>query len=175
MRALKIIINGPGGSGKDTFVEYIQSIIRGVESISTIDQVKAIAQTYLDWDGQKDEKGRMLLCDLKKIWINYNDGPFKACVRQIINLENKGKGMIFIHCRESQEIQKLKDRFPGECITLFIFRPGIVVPANVADQNACKFDYDYRISNNGTLNDLFDKAKFFTETLRMKWEKIQPS
>ena len=48
-----IIINGSGGVGKDTFVEYC-SEFTNVKNISSVDKVKEAAKILVGWNGEKD-------------------------------------------------------------------------------------------------------------------------
>ena len=57
-----IIINGTGGSGKDTFVEFC-SKYANVFNFSSIDKVKEIAK-IIGWTGSKSEKDRNAREDL---------------------------------------------------------------------------------------------------------------
>ena len=57
-----IIINGTGGSGKDTFVEFC-SEFKNVMNISSVDKVKEAASILVGWNGEKDEKSMKLLVD----------------------------------------------------------------------------------------------------------------
>ncbi len=76
MKKRVIIINGMGGSGKDTFVEFCAKH-GAVTNISSVDKVKEAAKILVGWDGAKDEKSRKLLVDLKKLSIDYNNYPTK--------------------------------------------------------------------------------------------------
>ena len=83
-----IIINGSGRCGKDTFVEYVKKVSNDrVYLISTVDKVKEIAKT-MGWDGNKDEKSRKFLSDIKLAWTNYNNGVFQDTVASVSNIEN---------------------------------------------------------------------------------------
>lgn len=46
-----IVINGTGGSGKDTFVEYVSKYAK-VYNFSSVDKVKEIAK-LIGWTGTK--------------------------------------------------------------------------------------------------------------------------
>lgn len=66
MNKSKIIcISGKAESGKDTFGMYLQFCLENNEQkvlrVHYADLVKYICSNYLDWNGQKDEKGRTLL------------------------------------------------------------------------------------------------------------------
>ena len=73
-----IVINGAGGTGKDSFVlaavRYLAELGYTASNYSSVDQVKAAA-LYLGWDGVKDEKGRQFLSDLKDLATRNYDGP----------------------------------------------------------------------------------------------------
>ena len=51
-----VIINGYGGSGKDTFVEFVSKYNK-VYNFSSVDKVKEIAK-LIGWNGKKEEKDR---------------------------------------------------------------------------------------------------------------------
>ena len=71
-----IIINGTGGSGKDTFVEFVSKYNK-VLNFSSVDKVKEIAK-LIGWTGAKEEKDRKFLSDLKKLTTDYNDMSFNS-------------------------------------------------------------------------------------------------
>lgn len=165
------IINGTGGSGKDSFIDFCQQYnkkdnIYYIYNISTIDPVKYAAK-YLGWTGSKEEVDRKFLSDLKDLWINYNDGPFnyiKTYVNRIIE-ENYDNLIIFIHCRESEEINKIKNEFQDNCSTILINKDGLKINSNKSDANVLDYKYDIIINNNGTTEDLFNSAINFIKNL----------
>jgi len=53
-----LIINGMGGAGKDTFVNFLKEFIPTLH-ISIVDNVKQLAKS-LGWNEKKDERGRKL-------------------------------------------------------------------------------------------------------------------
>ena len=77
-----IVINGTGGSGKDTFISYCENYTK-VFNFSSIDIIKEIAST-MGWNGGKTEKDRKFLADLKALATDYNDLPYN-CVKGAIN------------------------------------------------------------------------------------------
>lgn len=120
-----VIINGTGGSGKDTFVEFA-SKYASIENFSSIDTIKTIAslEVYQNqkglewlveygWKGQKTEKDRKLLSELKRIWKEYNDLPFKDTEKAIELFQKSDKDILFIHIREPEEIKRVVDAFEG--------------------------------------------------------------
>lgn len=155
-----IVINGFPGAGKDTFVEFCRIHYQNIQSFSTIDAVKGFAKE-LGWDGVKDEKGRNFLAAIKTSWTEYNDGPFKmvkSMVQSVIDYDRKC--IVFVHCREPKEIQKLINCFP-QSKSLLINRVVENVASNHADQKVNSFDYDIIIDNDRDLNFLNEQSKHF--------------
>lgn len=109
MKPLVIIINGKGGSGKDYLIEGLQKILGGgIVNISAIDAVKEAAK-QIGWNGEKGDRDRKFLSDLKKISIEYNDWPIKDIMYKFHAFIHEGKNQIlFIHIREPEEIEKCK-------------------------------------------------------------------
>lgn len=159
MQKQVIIINGTGGSGKDTFVQYCSEYAK-VINISSVDKVKEAATILVGWKGEKDEKSRKLLVDLKKLSIDYNDAPLKYIEKQYNAFLNSQAEYLFIHIREIDEIKKIKEALNAK--TLLIINPRVeLIKSNTSDGNVYNYKYDYIIENNGTLKDLEQKAKDF--------------
>lgn len=156
-----IVINGTGGSGKDTFVELV-STIKKVYNVSSVDKVKEIAK-ICGWNGEKKEKDRKFLSDLKLLLIDYNDLPFNDICEKIEKFNNLDDEIMFIHIREPEEI----DRVVKKCnaITLLIKRKGLEnIETNSSDFNVDNYEYNYYINNDGTIDDLKEEAtKFISE------------
>ena len=170
-----ILINGSGGSGKDTVVGLTRTYFLDkyfTMNTSTIDEVKLIA-SHMGWDGEKDEKGRQFLADLKNAWTNYNNGANETVLKYILDwgsdeqILNK-EVLYFVHCREPEAIQwfveKLKVRNIDVC-TVFVERQGIVEFFNSADQKVSEYNYDITILNNGTLEELEKVCKDFADLI----------
>lgn len=154
-----IVINGTGGSGKDTFVEFCSEFIK-IINISSVDKVKEAAKILVGWDGSKDEISRKLLVDLKQLSIEYNDYPTIYIQEQYDNFIKSNFNILFIHIREINEIKKIKDLLKAK--TLLIRNPRVsLITSNNSDKNVYNYTYDYIIENDGTLDDLRKKAKDF--------------
>ena len=152
-----VIINGTGGSGKDTFVSFVSKYNK-VYNFSSIDKVKEIAKE-IGWDGGKTEKDRKFLSDLKKLTTEYNDMAFNSIKDAVNKFNNTNEEIMFIHIREPEEIQRAKDVFNAK--TLLIKREGLdLIKSNFSDANVENYDYDYVI-NNTTLEKLEEEAKNF--------------
>lgn len=164
MKKQVFIINGSGGVGKDTLVSLVQKHISAV-NISSVDEVKKFA-TMMGWDGKKDEKSRKFLSDLKNILIEYNDKPFsylKESVHDFLN--DECNELCFLHIREPQEIQRAKEAF--NAITILVTRDKVKqIRSNHADSDVLDYSYDYRVVNNGSLEDLEQMAITFIHNIR---------
>ena len=151
-----IIINGSGGCGKDTVISFI-SEVRSVINYSSVDSVKDIAK-LIGWNGGKTEKDRKFLSDLKLLTTEYNDMPFncmKNCVDIFINHTNST--FLFLHIREPKEIDRAVKEFNAKTLLIKNFNVK-EIKTNMADANVNNYKYDYEILNNGTLEDLKEKA-----------------
>ena len=158
-----IIINGTGGAGKDTFVSFC-SEVTGVLNVSTVDKVKEAAKVLVGWNGEKDEISRKLLVDLKQLSVDYNDAPTKYICSMAEDFENSDNNLMFVHIREAREIEKAKKLLNAK--TLLITNPRVkLITSNDSDGKVNEYNYDYYIVNDGTLDDLKDKASKFIEEL----------
>ncbi len=156
-----VVINGTGGSGKDTFVEFCQKYGK-VKNFSSIDKVKEIA-TMIGWTGKKEEKDRKFLSDLKKLTTDYNDMAFQSIKEEVSKFHHSDANILFIHIREPEEIQRVVDFYQAK--TLLIKRVGLAnIETNNSDANVDCYSYDYVIENT-TLKELDMKALEFIHDL----------
>lgn len=166
-----VVINGAGGAGKDLFVAFCASILGSdkVKNYSTVDYVKAVAAN-IGWDGSKTDKNRKFLSDLKRTLTEWDDIPYRRTRVEIKNFEDKmyrlgGKfaenGVIFIHCREPEEIQRFKDEFDAH--TLLIRRESAESAnwQNNSDNSVLNYQYDTEIWNDGSMEQLRKYAEAF--------------
>ena len=172
------ILNGKAGSGKTTFFKLIEEKCHNyVYNYSTVDLVKKVAYGC-GWNGSKTPENRKFLSDLKDLLTEWNDVPYKDCLKEIKRITSLADiydvehddWAIFIDCREPKEIQKFVDRLGAK--TIFIDRKIEDYNAsNHADANVENFEYDIVINNNGTLEDLAAVAMNFikTEGIKIKY------
>lgn len=160
MKKKIVIINGCGGVGKDTFVEFCRDFT-DVRNISSVDKVKEAAKILVGWNGEKDDKSRKFLSDLKQMSVDYNDYPAIYIKEQAEDFEkNEEENIMFIHIREISEIEKVKNMVGAK--TLLITNNRVEkINTNKSDANVENFKYDYYIENNGTLEELKEKAEKF--------------
>ena len=163
MEKVIVIINGTGGSGKDTFVEFC-SKYTSVMNFSSIDKVKEVAKV-IGWSGGKTDKDRKFLSDLKKLTTEYNDMAFNSIKDAVISFKNNGDNILFIHIREPEEIERAKTAFSAK--TLLIKRIGYEnINTNYSDASVDNYSYDYMIENT-TLEELENNAKKFVKKLEL--------
>jgi dephospho-CoA kinase len=167
-----IILNGSAHRGKDQFVNFFKKHYKFTcINWSTIDKVKEISKKYFGWDGKKTDESRKFLSDIKKIWSEYNNGPFNTIIKQISRYNRNHKKdkeytVYFIHCREPYEIQKFVDKYGKKCITVLLIRDDREVPNNDSDKNVANYKYDYIINNNGNIKDLENESIKFVKIIK---------
>lgn len=163
-----VLINGYGGVGKDTFVDFVRKYYKKgeVSSISTVDRVK-IAADYLGWDGKKDEKGRNFLSQLKFLACEYDDNFSKKYIEECLSTMGEDD-VLFVHVREPEEIDYLKKIFNG--ITILIKNSRVAQPHNRADLNVFNYCYDFIILNESSLEELKITARTFASTVLVNKE-----
>ena len=174
------VINGSNGSGKDTFVDFVRD--RGfhsdpavdVSNISSIDIIKGMAKKY-GWDGEKDEKGRELLQKLKEVWDNYNSLTQTSIFTKTKSWYNRGNfggslSILFVHIREPEKIGafiKSCDKYFSDAMigSVLVKSKRTPVANNPSDMGVNQYKYDIYIDNDGTEEQLSEKAEEFINTI----------
>lgn len=154
------VTNGMARSGKDTFAALMNEFVP-TKKYSSIDYIKEIAK-LCGWDGQKNEKSRKFLSDLKVLTSQYNDLPFKRIQKQINEFNKDEKyNVLLIDIREPEEIRKLCDKYK-DVKTILIKRNSVkTITSNMADAGVFNYNYDFVIENNSTLDGLKSIVKKF--------------
>ena len=178
------IINGSGGVGKDTFIEMIPTCklwkksencaiyLKNLEvgNYSSVSKIKEIAKA-IGWNGGKTERDRRFLSDLKLLITEYNDAPLNDMKRYVKDFMDCGNffdddnRILFLHIREPEEIAKAANEFKEYNVkTILVKRDSVKhITSNMADENVYNYKYDIEINNNGTIEDLKEKAKHFID------------
>lgn len=177
---LVIVINGIGGSGKDTFIDIIKNNFKiPVFNISSIDEVKEelknpseetikLLDLKSNWDGiTKDDYWREKMVKLKKLHEKDNDRPNRTIIKKVREIDN---GLIFIHVREPKNIQILKENIPN-LITLLINRKSIITPNNSSDRGVFDYEYDLIFNNDSESLDTFrdEILEFIKNSKELSW------
>lgn len=144
------VVNGYPRSGKDTFAEILSKYVK-VMKISSVDKVKEIAR-LARWNGEKDDKGRKLLADLKAVLVDYDDLPFKYVYAKYQEFLSSDYDVLLVDIREQTEIVKAKKELGAE--TVFIENKNIKnIVSNSSDANIPIDGYGYVVRNNGSLEE----------------------
>jgi len=154
------IINGKGGAGKDTFVNFAKEMCDELEvhlyNISSVHMIKEAAK-LLGWQGSKSLEDRKFLSDLKVLASKYNNHSINYMRQRLIKIKQKGKPFFaFFHIREPEEIEEFKqiaEQEVGNVVTLLIKRSALEKEeyGNKGDDEVDNYEYNYIIHNNGTL------------------------
>lgn len=162
------IINGSGGVGKDSFVSLVrEEMLRRTNSLnpvvnySSVDKIKSIAKA-IGWEGQKSEKDRKFLSDLKILTSEYNDMPFNSMRACVEYFKTNYSLFLFLHIREPEEIERAVREFGAK--TILVTRKSVSkITSNMADKNVLNYKYDYLIKNDGDLENLKEMAVSFID------------
>lgn len=149
MDKLIVVINGKGGVGKDTLCDSVSAVYE-TQSISAIEPIKDIAVLH-GWDGEKDERGRRFLAELKQAFIHYNDLPTSYLCDKTEQFLKSDSDILFVHIREPDQIQRFIDNIPHcNCVSILVQRDEIDSKhfGNDADDEVDNYPYDYVFENN---------------------------
>ena len=163
--------NSVGGSGKDTWAEFVGKYIP-THKYSIIDLPKEAAKV-LGWNGSKDEKDRRFLSDIMDLSTEYNDSPFRDVLSVVTDFKNNliEDEVLLIDMRDPKDITRAVEIFGAE--TILIRNPNVEkIESNHADANVEQYEYDYIIENDGTLEQLDLMAKFFVREV-ICWNEVK--
>lgn len=152
MKKTAIVINGKGGVGKDTLCELAAKHFK-VMNVSSITPIKEIAE-LCGWQGEKTDKARKFLSDLKRLTIDYNDFPTVWAKARYDEFMSSSDEFMFLHVREPEEIAKFVKASSGEAKTLLIRGGGRMKKesyGNVSDDCVENYSYDFYFTNDKTL------------------------
>lgn len=164
---LVIIVNGKPRAGKDTFAQLLNRY-ENVYKISSIDKIKQIA-IDCGWAGKKTEKDRKFLSDLKMLVSDYSDVIFDGMLEKVMDFysDEIHERIMVIDIREPEEIERAKIIF--DAITLFVKNDNVEdITSNEADANVEKYEYDYYITNNGTIEEFDQNIMNFYYSVLLK-------
>lgn len=169
MKDIVVLINGRAQSGKDTFVKYVKQYIEEKESVtvsnrSRTDPVVDVLNS-LWWDGKKTDEVRQLM----KTLVEFGDctGKNKTYYETCLDILS---GILFFHVREPFYLKQYKEiaqEKGKQVVTLFIHR-NTACDKDHQWTDLERFGYDYRVQNNGTLDELQKEAELFADLLLIK-------
>lgn len=113
------------------------------------------------------------MSELKQLLTKWQDLPYRKTATEIVDcraIANRystaDESVIFIHCREPEEIERFVKEYDAE--TLYILRDAVEnePDSNSSDAAVSDIGYDCIVENNGTLSDLKTAARtYLTEVL----------
>ena len=158
------ILNGVGTVGKGRFVEFVSKYIPTYKY--SIADLSKEAATILGWDGGKTEKDRRFLSDIIDLATEYNDSPFQDVASIVADFKSNKieTDVLFVDMRNPKDIARAVETFDAK--TVLLRNPRVKpIETNHADRNVENYKYDYIIENDGTLEQLKEKAKIFVDSV----------
>ena len=169
MKKLVFVINGRGGVGKDTLCDYAARHFR-VTNLSTIMPIKELA-AQCGWQGEKTDRARRFLSDLKAVLAAYNDYPTLWARERYLEFLSGENEIMFMHIREAEEIEKFVRATDGRAKTILIRRAAVHREAygNRSDDEVESIAYDYTYDNDLPIE---EAGKGFVAFLQEVWDSV---
>ena len=152
---LAIVINGAGGVGKDTLcaIAAKKYKVRNVSSITPIKELAALC----GWKGEKTDRARKFLSDLKRLTVEYSDYPTQYLTEQYRAFLAGDEEILFAHIREPEEIAKFVSATDGKAVTLLVRAGRRFVHGNkygnASDDGVEEYPYNYIFYNDRPLGE----------------------
>jgi hypothetical protein len=163
-----IIVNGKGGSGKDSMIRAYADNHTTALSYSSIYPIKEIAKKYGYDDREKTDAARKFLSGLKKVFTDWNEIPTKYLMektRLFLEADESMYDVMFVQIREPSEIEKFiiavaketglaMNPSPSFDITTILVKRDETDKkeyGNSSDDDVENYKYDYIFENNKRL------------------------
>ena len=159
-----IILNGKGGVGKDTLVNFLAKKYNVIHE-SSVTPIKECAKV-VGWTGGKTLEDRKFLHDLKMLVTNYNDYVTTYLKRVVDEFLHETKNtFLFIDIREASEITNFLQNVYGDAYTLLITRQDVdkIDFGNSADDDVTSYKYDRYYDNDLSYEEAEDDFISFIE------------
>lgn len=164
------LINGPYGSGKDTFGELLLNQFYKVSRnriihINYADWLKDVCRRYFNWNGDKtSEAGRSLLqyIGTDVVRLKLPDYWGDTVTNLLYAVQDEFDVAIIADFRFPNEYDCLLKRFsPQDIVTIHIDRKmsDTETRHHISENSLTDFIFDCYVDNNGTLDDLAAAAK----------------
>jgi len=169
------IVNGRPSAGKTTFEEMVKEKIQAECTVESTVGVAKNIYSMLGWDGTKTDEHRANISKIKEMYVNNCNGPTRDIVRRVLSIANnisRHDHVVFVDCREQEEIDKLYTALNGLSIIgisisrVLVLRNGAdnIRHGNVSDDGVMdKSKYDHIIMNDEGLVRLNSEVTRFIE------------
>ena len=183
MKIYVVCVNGEPQSGKTSFETLCQSQLDSSLIYSSITPIKALA-TVFGWDGySKEEPDRRMLSNLKQTvddWYRErNKVPYtvtmtyEAIRKYVLDYscplfyrnEEDGKVVAFVDVREPRDLDYFKKKFNATTVIVKREPKELKNWGNYSDNGVYNYEYDVRILNYTTVEDLSRIAHLFLSHL----------
>lgn len=183
MKVYVVCVNGAPQSGKTSFETLCQSQLDSSLIYSSITPIKALA-TVFGWDGySKEEPDRRMLSNLKKTvddWYRErNKVPYtvtmtyEAIRKYVLDYscplfyrnEEDGKVVAFVDVREPRDLAYFKEKFNATTVIVEREPKELKNWGNYSDNGVYNYEYDVKILNYTTIEDLGRIAHLFLSHL----------
>lgn len=191
------IINGYGGSGKDTLIDLVDEILtpvaphRGfVANISpiypaiksAIEALKPDMEVMLKYTSMMEDyspgeifsktpQWRTLAHEIKNAWHKVGDGPNVWILSKVISAVTAAErpGAIFIHVREAENIRRLEAALikMGFATASILIKGRVPESEQPEDRTVLNYDYDIVCDNSSTLDNLWPFAYAIATSIRI--------
>ena len=170
------IIAGKARQGKDTIGEFIKEYYKDLKILHIPNNyyMRDYAKRITNWDGSDETKPRDLLISLADYGRKNIDEHFyiKRTIEDIKILANYFDIVLITDARFPYEIEMPKNEF-NNCFSIHVERPEYI--SELTDENKKHAtetsldefnNYDYKIVNDGTLDELKNKVYELLENLK---------
>ena len=169
-----ICISAKARHGKDTAAEIMKEYLemQGKEVLIThfADLLKYLCKSLFGWDGNKDERGRTLLQYIGTDVVGKKNPAYWAqFVAGVLSMfENEWDYVLIPDCRYPVEIETMRQIFDTTIVR--VERPNFDNGLTEAQKNhpsevdMDSYPFDYKILNNGTLEELRQEIYNFMGT-----------
>ena len=169
-----ICISAKARHGKDTAAEIMKEYLemQGKKVLIThfADLLKYLCKALFNWDGNKDEKGRTLLQYIGTDVVGKKNPAYWAqFVAGVLSMfENEWDYVLIPDCRYPVEIETMRQIFDTTIVR--VERPNFDNGLTEAQKNhpsevdMDSYPFDYKILNNGTLEELRQEIYNFMGT-----------
>lgn len=156
-----VVINGPGGAGKDEFIHCCKFLLSDKAQVHNFSLITPVKRLWSDKQYEKTPEYRVLLEQTLLNWMQFNSEPLNILFEQVDNvLRQNEPHLIFCHIRQGEFIRRFMDRYP-EAITLHLDSNRCQDFLTDADRNTKFYGYDFELRNDGSKPELMQAAHHF--------------